>query len=176
MYRHLVILIILAVLCGCQGTPRYGGGHLGNNEGERKTATRKQSAPQQKASKYAVDPIVLGEIIDTFLGRPSAGKSTERKGYDCSEFIGTVYYEYASIHLPRTTEKLFVTGREVERGDLYFGDLVFFDTGGRGVSHVGIYVGFDEFVHASTSNGIIISSLLDKYYKKRFLGARRVME
>jgi cell wall-associated NlpC family hydrolase len=64
----------------------------------------------------------------------------------------------------------------VAPGDLYFGDLVFFDTGGKGVSHVGIYVGFDEFVHVSSTDGIIISNLTDKYYSKRFLSARRVME
>lgn len=176
MYRHLVIVIIIAALCGCQGTPRYGGGHLGD-EGERRTDITKKSKPQNRpASKYAVDPIALGEIIDRYLGRPSTGTAKERKGYDCSEFVGAVYSEYVSIHLPRTTEKLFVTGRRVEPGDLYFGDLVFFDTGGRGVSHVGIFVGFDEFVHASSSNGIIISSLQDKYFKKRYLGARRIME
>jgi len=169
--RYLLPLILLIlILPGCQGEPRFGGGYHdreGQYEAEKK---------QEKATGYGVDPLKMGEIIDRYLGKPYAGQSESQRGYDCSGFVVAVYEEYASMHLPRTTDKLFSAGREVERGDLYFGDLVFFDTGGRGVSHVGIYVGFDEFAHASTSNGIIISSLQDDYYHKRYRGARRVME
>jgi len=118
----------------------------------------------------------MGRIIDRYLGKPYAGKGETQKGYDCSEFVCAVYEEYASMHLPRTSENMYRAGRSVKSGDLAFGDLVFFDTGGRGVSHVGIYVGFDEFAHASTSNGIIISNLNEDYYRKRYIGARRVME
>ncbi|MCK5126566.1 MAG: C40 family peptidase [candidate division Zixibacteria bacterium] len=173
MYKALFLIVTYFILSGCQGTPRYGGGHH-TDEG-----TRSNSKPQndtRQINTYAVDPIVMGRIIDKYLGKPYAGQSKERKGYDCSEFIGLVYSEYSSMHLPRTTEKLWKTGKRIEKSKLYFGDLVFFDTGGRGVSHVGIYVGFDEFVHASLSNGIIISNINDKYYHKRYLGARRMME
>ncbi len=171
-YLYLGIVII-ALLTGCAGKPRYGGGYH-TDEGKQK-AEKKAEQPIH-ASSYAVDPIAMGKVIDRYLGKPYAGKGQGRKGYDCSEFVGEIFNEYASVHLPRTTENLFKAGRHVQGGDLYFGDLVFFDTGGRGVSHVGIFVGFGEFVHASTSNGIIISSLSDKYYKKRYLGARRVLE
>ena len=175
MYKAgFIIATLIIALAGCQGTPRYGGGHH-DNEGDYRAA-QPTTAQDSPAVNYAVDPIKMGEIIDRYLGKPYAGTSTDRKGYDCSEFVGTIYLEYASIHLPRTTADMFKAGRRVQPGDLYFGDLVFFDTGGKGVSHVGIYIGFDEFVHASTSNGIIISSLNDKYYRKRYLGARRVME
>lgn len=171
MVRSAAALIfVLYVLSGCQGTPRYGGGHH-QDEGSRRNLEQ-----DQVAINYAVDPLKMGEIIDRYLGKPYAGGGQGVKGYDCSGFVGAVYLEYSSIHLPRTTEDMFKAGRRVTGGDLYFGDLVFFDTGGQGVSHVGIYIGFDEFVHASTSNGIIISSMNDKYYKKRFVGARRVLE
>lgn len=172
MKAFIVSIIVMTALAGCQGKPRYGGGHH-TDEGSYRAS---QPKPDVKASEYAVDPIEMGKVIDRYLGRPYSGTDPQRKGYDCSEFVGEVYLEYASIHLPRTTENLYKTGRVVDNGDLFFGDLVFFDTGGRGVSHVGIYVGFGEFVHSSVSNGIIISSLSDKYYKKRYLGARRVME
>ena len=181
MRRIYISLAIIALLAGCQGQPRYGGG-LHGDEGRKKTETKTGKNIENKAerpaysSTYAADPIAMGKVIDKYLGRPYKGTLEGKKGYDCSEFVGEVYNEYASVHLPRTTENLFKTGRLVKGGDLYFGDLVFFDTGGRGVSHVGIYIGFGEFVHASSSNGIIISSMSDKYYKKRFLGARRVLE
>jgi len=166
---------------------------IGASQNEQQTDTgisqsEPQAAPEQSQSdlssvssthaptRYAVDPIALGEVIDRYLGKPYAGKNPDEKGYDCSELVVVVYEEYASIHLPRSTDNLFKAGRVVERGDLFFGDLVFFDTGGKGVSHVGIYVGFDEFVHSSSTNGIVISNLNEDYYHKRFLGARRVME
>jgi len=171
MARTLFTIFIIIILAGCQpGTPRYGGG-LNRQETDAETTQK-----QEKASKYGVDPIAMGQIIDRYLGKAYSGKGASEKGYDCSEFVGAVYSEYASVHLPRTVENLFKTGREVETGKLYFGDLVFFDTGGKGVSHVGIYVGFDEFVHSSSTEGVVISNLNDKYYQERYLGARRVMK
>lgn len=166
-----------AIIIGCQGQPRYGGG-LHTAEGESRPATQRQEPEPTPgpAPASTVDPLKMGRIIDSYLGKPYAGKGETQKGYDCSEFVGAVYEEYGSIHLPRTTENMYKAGRSVKAGDLAFGDLVFFDTGGRGVSHVGIYIGFDEFVHASTSNGIMISNLKEDYYRKRYIGARRVME
>ena len=173
MRRLIFCAAVLALLAGCRGTPRYGGGY---HDDEKSQRPRQEARQKAGPSTYAGDPIKMGKIIDRYLGKPYAGQGINQKGYDCSEFVGEVYEEYASVHLPRTTGNLFKTGRVVDGGDLYFGDLVFFDTGGRGVSHVGVFVGFGEFVHASSSNGIIISSLSDKYYKKRYRGARRVLE
>ncbi len=171
MRKVLLLMTVVSILIGCQGgAPRYGGGHH-SDEGTRQKQKQVTHIPTS-----AVDPIEMGKIIDRFLGKPYAGKNKQHKGYDCSEFIITVYNEYSSIHLPRTTEKLFKTGKRVEKSNMVFGDLVFFDTGGRGVSHVGIYIGFDEFAHASLSGGIIISSMNEKYYLKRYVGARRVIE
>jgi cell wall-associated NlpC family hydrolase len=173
MKRLLFFIFAALLLSGCQGTPRYGGG-LHNREADYKSEEKKEEV-SVPVPGTGVDPLVMGEIIDRFLGRPYSDSTQTQTAMDCSEFVGAVYYEYASIHLPRTVENLFQTGSVVAAGDLRFGDLVFFDTGGQGASHVGIYVGFDEFVHSSTSSGIVISNLNDKYYGKRFLGARRVM-
>lgn len=170
--NKVILLITLGAVfvMGCRSAPRYSGARPADEGGGNERQKTIEKFPT------AVDPIAMGQIIDRHLGKPYAGQHDQVKGFDCSEFVGKVYLEYASIHLPRTTENLWKTGKKVNRGDLVFGDLVFFDTGGRGVSHVGIYIGFNEFAHASQSNGIIISSLGEKYYRKRFLGARRVME
>jgi len=170
MYKAVFLGLTFLVLLSCQGTPRYGGG-LHTQEGSSKSVHEASSS-----STAGVEPLEMGRIIDRYLGQPYAGKGETVEGFDCSEFILSVYLEYASIHLPRTVEKLWKTGKRVDKGDLFFGDLVFFDTGGRGVSHVGIYVGFDEFAHSSSSNGIVISSLNDSYYQKRYLGGRRIIE
>jgi lipoprotein Spr len=182
MKQALAFIAALGIILGCQGTPRYGGGRY-SDEGDKIAEKQSQEQSQEQSpqapagpTRYAVDPIEMGKIIDRYLGRPYGDSAQAEKMYDCSDFIGAVYFEYASVHLPRTAENLFKAGRVIESGDLYFGDLVFFDTGGQGVSHVGIYVGFDEFVHSSSNNGIVISSLKDDYYSKRYVGARRVME
>jgi cell wall-associated NlpC family hydrolase len=176
MKKIAIMTACVIVVIGCQGKPRYGGGHHTVEGDHAVEVSRERPEAADVSGDYVVDPLEMGRIIDRYLGRPYAGKGVDQKGYDCSEFVCAVYQDYASLHLPRTTENMFKAGRSVKTGDLYFGDLVFFDTGGRGVSHVGIYIGFDEFVHASTSNGIVISNLNEDYYKKRYLGARRVME
>lgn len=179
MNKVLLLIAALVILSGCQGTPRYGGGFHTNESDARSDVAKKAAVVStgKSATKYTVQPLEMGRIIDRYLGRPYAGKTVDgKRGMDCSEFVGAVYEEYGSIHLPRTAKAMYKAGRKVQKGDLYFGDLLFFDTGGRGVSHVGIYIGFNEFAHSSSTNGIIISSLDDKYYKKRFLSARRVME
>ena len=66
-------------------------------------------------------------------------------------------------------------GVKVAKEDLREGDLVFFNTSGKGISHVGIYVGDGKFAHASTSKGVVITALSDKYYAKRYVTARRIL-
>ena len=67
-------------------------------------------------------------------------------------------------------------GTEVARSRLRFGDLVFFHTNRERVSHVGVYVGFNEFIHVSSSNGVTITNLSEKYWAQAYVGARRVLQ
>lgn len=95
------------------------------------------------------------------------------RGFDCSGFI---YYLMNSVgvRLPRTTYAMFATGRPVARGDLRVGDVVFFQTVSPGPSHAGIYVGNNLFMHSSSGIGRVSLTSLDyRYYKARYLGARR---
>ncbi len=79
------------------------------------------------------------------------------------------------IKLPHQSGSQYKMGTAVNKSELIAGDLVFFNTSGKGVSHVGIYVGDGEFAHASTSKGVIISKLSQKYYAERYIGAKRIM-
>lgn len=95
------------------------------------------------------------------------------RGFDCSGFI---YYVMNSVgvNLPRTTYAMFATGRPVARTDLQVGDVVFFQTVSPGPSHAGIYVGNNLFMHSSSGIGRVSLTSLDyRYYKARYLGARR---
>lgn len=112
----------------------------------------------------------------TYLGVPYKLGGTTKKGIDCSGFTQVVFKNNGSS-IPRTTGQQYKTGKAVAKSNLEQGDLVFFNTSGKGVSHVGIYVGNNNFIHASTSQGVMISSINDPYYwGSRYIGARRVKE
>lgn len=109
-----------------------------------------------------------------FLGVPYAFGGTTRGGFDCS---GYVQHVFAMIghRLPRTADAQFAAGRRFT-GTPKPGDLVFFQTYEPGPSHVGISLGGDRFVHASSSHGVTVSSLHDHYWSARYLGAKRVVQ
>lgn len=112
---------------------------------------------------------------ENWLGTPYQYAGTTRSGIDCSALMVQVFGE-VGVQLPRTSTEQFATGRRVEFGNLIVGDLVFFDFNGSGVSHVGVYVGGNAFIHASSSSGVVRESLAQSYYARRFVGARRVLE
>jgi len=101
------------------------------------------------------------------------GGESPRSGFDCSG-LTMVVYRLNGLELPRSSRQQWQTGRPVQRSRLQKGDLVFFATsGGRRVSHVGIYVGDHKFLHSpGKGRKIRMSSLTSKYYKTRYLGAR----
>ena len=120
-------------------------------------------------------PSELRDIASRYLGVTYVYGGSSASGLDCSGFVSIVYRELG-VRLPRTSREQFLTGIPVKQADLESGDLVFFDTLGRGaVSHVGIYLGAGEFIHAASNPGKVITSRLEeRYYATRYLGARRV--
>ena len=118
---------------------------------------------------------VLLDVV-SYLGTPYAYGGSTRNGIDCSGLTSSVYSSAINKQLPRSTRDQYQQGMRISKDKLQFGDLVFFNTTGRTPSHVGIYIEDDLFVHASVSYGVTISSLESSYYKKRFVGARRLVE
>ncbi|QJD87314.1 C40 family peptidase [Cohnella herbarum] len=116
----------------------------------------------------------LNKAIDEVVGTPYKWGGTTTSGFDCSGFILYIFNQYET-KLPRTSSSQSKIGEKVEKDDLRLGDLVFFNTSGKGVSHAGIYVGDGQFAHSSSSKGVRISKLSDKYYAKRYVTARRVV-
>jgi cell wall-associated NlpC family hydrolase len=93
-------------------------------------------------------------------------------GFDCSGYVQHVF-GMLGMHIPRTADAQYDAGHSV-RGHISRGDLVFFQTYLPGVSHVGIYLDNGRFIHAS-SHGVHISSLSERYWSRRYLGAKRVL-
>ncbi|HTX56851.1 MAG TPA: C40 family peptidase [Candidatus Acidoferrales bacterium] len=106
-----------------------------------------------------------------FLGVPYVFGGTTSSGFDCSGYVQHVF-AMLGISLPRTADAQYDAGHRIV-GGMRPGDLVFFQTYAAGASHVGIYLGKGKFVHASSSQGVMISSLHDSYWAARFIGAKR---
>jgi lipoprotein Spr len=119
-----------------------------------------------------VQNINLFRVIDEWLGtRYKLGGST-RSGIDCSAFMQVLFSSLYNITLPRTAREQYSFSRKISRSELKEGDLIFFNTT-HGVSHVGMYLQNNKFVHASSS-GVTISDLNEEYWDDRFIGVRRV--
>ena len=111
-----------------------------------------------------------------YIGVPYVfGGNSPRTGLDCSAYVKLVFSE-VGINLPRTADAQFTVGTPVSTSDLMPGDAVFFQTYAPGASHVGIYVGEGNFIHASSSRGVTISSLSSSYYSTHYIGARRMVK
>lgn len=126
------------------------------------------------AARGAAMASVLTRNAMRFLGVPYAFGGTSAYGFDCSGYVQHVF-AMMGLHLPRTADAQYAAAHGF-KGTPKAGDLVFFQTYAEGVSHVGISLGGDKFVHASSSHGVMVSSLHDSYWSARYLGARRVVE
>lgn len=118
----------------------------------------------------------LLDAVDEWYGVRYRSGGTTKKGVDCSAFALSVYAAAYGITLPRVSREQYRFSRKISTTELQEGDLVFFNTTGRGVSHVGVYLGNNKFIHASVSRGVMVSDLFETYYMKRFIGAGRIDE
>lgn len=110
-----------------------------------------------------------------YIGVPYVWGGESPKGFDCSGYVQYVFKMH-SISLNRTTETQYKHGSYVSKSNLKPGDLVFFQNTYRaGISHVGIYIGNGQFIHASSSKGVTISNLSSSYYTSHYYGARRIL-
>ena len=105
------------------------------------------------------------------------GGNTPETGLDCSGLVRYVFKAALGTDLPRTAAEISRVGEKIDSHDLQPGDLVFYNTLRRGFSHVGIYLGDSKFIHSPSAGGEVrIESMDIAYWKKRFVGARRIVE
>ena len=110
-----------------------------------------------------------------YIGVPYVWGGSSPSGFDCSGFVQYVFQQHG-IQLNRTASTQYQHGTYVSRSNLQPGDLVFFqDTYTTGISHLGIYIGNGEFIHASSSKGVTISQLSNSYWNSHYYGARRIL-
>jgi lipoprotein Spr len=166
-----------------------------NNIAELKPAAYKTAAVENEASviescsaiqfKYAllldmdvesVTNKLLFEEIEKWLDTRYRYGGTTNKGIDCSAYTGTLLSNVYGLNISRTSSAQYAESEKIEKADLQQGDLVFFSTRrrGRGISHVGLYLGNGYFTHAGSSSGVTISNLSDPYWSSKFIGGGRV--
>ncbi|MFN3653072.1 MAG: C40 family peptidase [Armatimonadota bacterium] len=107
-------------------------------------------------------------------GKPYIWGGASRGGFDCSGFVCYIYKTMRGMNLPHSAAAQSRLGTPVERGELRAGDLVFFSTYRSGISHVGIYIGENKFIHAANTRKDVRIDTLTGYYHKRYRGARRL--
>jgi hypothetical protein len=112
-------------------------------------------------------------FIEKWWATPYQYGGANSDGVDCSAYSGTLIHEVYGITLSRTARSQYQECKKIKKDHLREGDLVFFKIR-HAISHVGVYLGNGFFTHASTSNGVIISSLDDPYYSKKFVGGGRI--
>ena len=142
----------------------------------RPAAPRRQSVAAAAKADHSNSRTIVEALYQQhrqWQGTPYRYGGLNRNGVDCSGFVYLTYLERFGIKLPRSTKGQAGFGNEVRRSELRPGDLVFFKTGTKS-RHVGIYIEKGKFLHASTKNGVMISSFQDYYWKDKFRYARRV--
>ncbi|MBK5511109.1 MULTISPECIES: C40 family peptidase [unclassified Pseudomonas] len=149
---------------------------------QEEVATEKELADFADGKSYQL-PVLADSILErgmSLIGTRYRFGGTSEAGFDCSGFIGYLFREEAGMNLPRSTREMInVDAPLVARNKLKPGDLLFFATNGRRgrVSHAGIYLGDDQFIHSSSrkSGGVRVDSLGDSYWSKTFIEAKRAL-
>lgn len=127
------------------------------------------------------DPMALRHALRdealAYVGAPYVAGGEGRYGFDCSGLVQHVFATFR-IQLPRSSGEQWRVGQKVARNELEPGDLLFFATGrSKRINHVAIYIGRGRFVHAATSShGVRVASLAERYFQRRLMGARRMLD
>ncbi len=121
----------------------------------------------------SVSNMILFTEIEKWWGTHYRYGGATKDGIDCSAYTGTLVHSVYGITLPRTSRDQYESTIKLDKEEIQQGDLVFFKSG-RGVSHIGLYLGNGYFTHSSTSVGVTISNLCETYWSKKFIGGGRI--
>nr|WP_298144088.1 NlpC/P60 family protein [uncultured Pseudomonas sp.] len=192
----LVPLALITLLAACASPPQMPSGQVSArsdtaaqhaDHASRRALDSETDSQEEPASQLGERDYELPSLADSILSHGLAlvgtryryGGTSVKSGFDCSGFIGYLFHEEIGVQLPRSTREMInIDAPLVERDELEPGDLLFFSTNGRGrVSHAGIYMGDDQFIHSSSSRsgGVRIDSLEDRYWNRTFIEAKRAL-
>ena len=161
--KILFLLLIISSLLGCSSSPDIRTGMMADIPIGKKIDLKNSSTVKNK----------LYAQYKNWKGVKYRMGGLSKNGVDCSGFVYTTFRSKLGINIPRSTELQASTGKQIELSKLRPGDLVFFKTKTK-VRHVGIYLENNNFLHASTSKGVMISKLDNVYWKSKYWKAHRL--
>jgi hypothetical protein len=161
----LLVMVVFLLLTsgGCSSTP----------ERDNTLQSRRFSHQPLQVDRNSLRNRLQKQYL-AWKGVPYKEGGNNKRGVDCSGFVHLAFKNALGLNIPRSTALLLKTGRLVSRKQLSVGDLVFFKTGGS-KQHVGIYIGKNQFIHASSSKGVIKSNLRSSYWSRHYWKSRRVL-
>ena len=172
-----VTFSILTLLAACKS---------GKDSTHLVSATKESNVSSKKLEqKYAsllavdesrIDNIPLYSFIDDWYGVPYKYGGKNKSGIDCSNFTSTLYSSVYKKTLSGNSSSIYNMCKSLSKNDLQEGDLVFFKIETNDISHIGVYLQNNKFVHATTKKGIMIDDLDEPYYKKYFYKGGRIIK
>ena len=155
-----IICICSVIFAGCSGSVRF--------------ALQKGNTPEVSSSEpISYNRLNIISEAEKWLGTPYCYGGESKNCTDCSGFVQKVF-QSAGIYLPRTAAAQYNYAEKISQEESVPGDLVFFGAH-NSISHVGIYIGNDRFIHSGSTNGVEKQSLSNSYYRSRFAGFGRVL-
>ncbi len=183
MSSRLLIVVMWVLISACGVVKK---GTIPWEEREEKKTNPSENATD-KPAMIAISPVAkelskdeqklrikLDEAFNDWKGVPYLLGGTGYDGVDCSGFLQAVFADYFEVELPRVTLDQMKVGKSVKKKDIRIGDLVFFRTGKKTL-HAGVMINGQQFMHASTSSGVMISALQERYWAEAYLTTRRVL-
>lgn len=169
-YYSVLILIIILTSCGSQKGLLY-------NPSEVRQVSNKLGVELSNRNQEDDKYMPLYAEVSLWMGTPYKYGGISKSGVDCSGLVYKVYQKVYRKTLPRSTAELEKKGiKKISKNDLRPGDLVFFATSNskNKITHVGIYLKNNKFIHASTKRGVVVNDLDENYYKQTWKKAGRI--
>ena len=164
--RFFVPVFLVLVMSGCGSVQRA------FQSPESRASAEERALVEEERTRLLTQ--ALRTEVALWIGTPHVLGGTDSSGVDCSALVQRIYADALAVSTPRTTSQLMEEGARVRRSKLAVGDLVFFEPGKK-TDHVGIYLDQNEFAHASSSRGVMISNFSDPYWKGVYRTARRLL-
>ncbi|MBL0329005.1 MAG: C40 family peptidase [Bacteroidetes bacterium] len=170
----LPLLLLFAVSIGaCRSGKDATSSHTSSSSTKSKKITEKY-ATLLNVSEGKIENIKLYSFIDEWYGVPYKYGGKNKNGIDCSNFTATLYSTIYGKSISGSSASIFDQCKVISKSNLEEGDLVFFKIDGNKISHIGVYLQNNKFVHATTKKGVMIDDLDEDYYKKYYYKAGRL--
>ena len=173
IFKYVTVCLILIQLHSCKHHKtviKQSDSEISSNESSLKT----KYALKLSVSESEIKNKTLYQFIDDWYGVPYKYAGKDKSGIDCSGLTSTLYLKVYKKTISSNTKTLVEEVKKIKESDLKEGDLVFFNTNGKSISHVGVYLQNHKFVHASSKKGVMISDMNEPYFKQTYVSCGRV--